>query len=192
MVFSVLSDLDEDTKDEILQKIINNESLDSYSEYSELIESYRRALVQLSTKNQYDFFKHRKKIDNYIEFSLVDTVSHSKSYYIYKEGKYILDYSRKCPICGKAISEENLEEHIKSDLEKQNKVIVLLDSSIDRNQPRFEFESCTVREIKKNIFDKIGVSVSKLEIYKNETLLGNNEILRNETVTVKQKRRSNK
>lgn len=192
MVFTVLFDVDEKIKDEIINRIVNNEPCESLKEYSEMVSMYKRAYLQLTTENFYDFFKHRKKIDKFVDFNLKSTVSHSKPYYKIQDGKYIVSSSRKCPICSKTIPEDNIEEHIKSDLEQQNKVIVILDSSIRKDNTRLEYESCTVKDIKKDIYDKIGVSVSKLEVYRNADVLGNSVILKNETVIVKQKRRSNK
>lgn len=189
MAFSVLFDIDENIKDEIIKRIVNNES---FEEYPEVVSTYRRAYLQLKNENFYDFFKHRKKIDKFVDFHLKGTVSHTKPYYKMQDGKYIVSSSRKCPICSKTIPEEDLENHIKSDLEQQNKVIVILDSSIRKDNTRLEYESCTVKDIKKDIYDKIGVSVSKLEVCRNTEVLGNKVILKNETVIVKQKRRSNK
>ncbi|KAF9763305.1 hypothetical protein NGRA_1360 [Nosema granulosis] len=190
MVFSVLFDIEEDIKEEIIKQVIDKTTVNS--KYLEITKAYQRAYLQLSTNKQYNFFKHRKTVTRYIDFKLISTVSHSKPYYKFTDGKYILISSRKCPICGKTIPEEEIEDHIKLELNKQNKVIVILDSSLKKDNTRFEYDSCTVKEIKKDIYDKIGVSVSKLEVLRAEEVLGNNTILQNETVIVKQKRRSNK
>jgi hypothetical protein len=73
-----------------------------------------------------------------------------------------------------------------------NKVTVLFDSSIVSRGKRLEVEECTVKDLKRFIFDKIGLSVSKQEILRNEDILNNSVHLSNETVLVRQKRRTNR
>lgn len=76
--------------------------------------------------------------------------------------------------------------------EFNNKVRVLFDSSIVSKNKILEVEECTVKDLKKFIFDKMGLSVSKQEVCRNEDILNNCVYLNNETVKVRQKRRSNR
>lgn len=53
-------------------------------------------------------------------------------------------------------------------------------------------DSMSVKEIKNIVYNKIGLSVSKQEVLRNNEVLNNQAILKGETVIIRQKRRSNK
>ncbi|WUR02481.1 ubiquitin-like superfamily protein [Vairimorpha necatrix] len=74
----------------------------------------------------------------------------------------------------------------------QEKVIIQVDCSIKQGNQKYEIEDCTVKEAKKYIYEKLGISISKQEIVKEEEVLNNGRYLKNETVIVRQKRRTNK
>lgn len=107
-------------------------------------------------------------------------------YDFFKFRKNLKNFTKFKILC--TLTEEIKETVVAS----SNKVLIILDCSIRQGNEVIELDECYVKDAKKLIYDKIGLSVSKQEIYKNDEILNNARYLKNETVILKQKRRTNK
>lgn len=177
MSFTVIFSDDEDIKKQIAESTFGENKIIISKNFKQIKKNYERALIHLKNNIFYDFFKFRKRLKNYKYFKLEKELS-----------KLNADIT-KCPLCDEFII--GIHDHLKKDLD-DTKVIVLFDSSVTSENKQMIVEQMSVKEIKNIVYDKIGMSVSKQEVLRNNEILSNNIILKGETVVIRQKRRSNK
>jgi hypothetical protein len=204
MPLTLLFDEDDTVKKEALRSVIDDTAEKADGPHCALRASYAEAYKYLQQAKVYDFLAvHRlmkspeHPLHKYNRFKPVGTLRDSRPYYGFANGKYIaaneVENLKACPFCNECFPESTLSGHMRDELEsRQKNVTVMFDKSIRTEYDRLLIECSSVRELKKIVFDRTGVSVSKQEVLRNGVPLGNGESLGQETVVLRQKKRSHK
>lgn len=176
--------------------------------YLTMRESYSRVKSQIERGEVYDFYSIRKRfrrnvypLSRFNRFKIVDVLKDSGTSYIFRDGGYEQMSGKAsykpCPFCNIRVQEGEMDEHLRRGMcgqrtEEENKVTVVFDKGIRTEYKTLVLDCKDVRELKKIVYDRTGVSVSKQDVYRGDGLLKNSDILGGETVTLRQKRREQK
>lgn len=172
------------------------------AEYVSIRKSYMRAKSQFEEGVVYDFYSMRKRfrrntypLSVFNRFTVIDAPKETEPYYTFKNGSYeramdIVSY-KTCPFCNVDFPENEINEHLEMELEteRKNEVTVIFDRSIRTEYENLVFSCPDVITLKRLIYDRTGISVSKQDVYRGENLLRNADTLCSETVFLKQRKR---
>lgn len=172
------------------------------ADYLAILESYQRVKSQIERGEVYDFLHMKKKfkrrmhaLSKFNRFEILGTLREEEHLYIFKEGEYERvsgEASYKtCPFCNMDVPSAELAEHLKRRCgqDKEEKVTVIFEEGIRTEYEKLVVDSMDVKALKKMIYDRTGVSISRQEVCRGEEILKNGDVLKNETVVLRQKRR---
>ncbi|AFN83429.1 hypothetical protein EROM_080060 [Encephalitozoon romaleae SJ-2008] len=177
-------------------------------DYLKVRRSYARVVCQIERGEVYDFYKYHRRfrmkshaLSEFNRFKVIETLKENGPCYVFEDECYKEVSSgsgyKRCPFCNEDIGSERINDHLRTrecNLETQgkeeNSVTVLFDKGIKTEYENLVVNCSSVRMLKKIIYDKTGISVSKQDVYRGDTLLKNSDSLNRETVTLKQKKRS--
>ncbi|AFM98712.1 hypothetical protein EHEL_080060 [Encephalitozoon hellem ATCC 50504] len=181
---------------------------EAQKDYLRVRKSYLRVVSQIEKGEVYDFYKYRRRfrrrshsLSEFNRFKVVGILKESGACYVFEDGYYkevrnSIGYKR-CPFCNEYIADEKINDHLKarscnSEIqgEEGSHVTVIFDKGIKTEYESLVIDCSNVRMLKKIIYDRTGISVSKQDVYRGDTLLKNSDALGGETVTVKQKKRT--
>lgn len=181
---------------------------ETQKDYLKVRRSYARVVCQIEKGEVYDFYKYHRRLkvkshalSEFNRFKVIETLKEDGPCYVfegecYKEISNSTGYKR-CPFCNEDIGNEKINDHLRTracNLETQgkeeNNVTVVFDKGIQTEYENLVVNCSSVRMLKKIIYDKTGISVSKQDVYRGDTLLKNSDSLNRETVTLKQKKRT--
>ncbi|TBU18168.1 hypothetical protein CWI42_090080 [Ordospora colligata] len=184
---------------------INAINSDLNSIYMHIKKNYMNVMHQLESRKVYDFLKLRKRfpkknhvISEFCKFKLVDTLDSSDPMYELMDGMQkatIKTEERRCPFCNINVPANTMSMHLKEakcgqeTSVAEEKVTVVFDKGVKTEYEQLVFDAMSVKMLKKMVYDRTGVSVSKQAMYRGDTVLKNDEIVANEMIVLKQKRR---
>jgi hypothetical protein len=201
MPFTVLFGEEDTVKSRVLESVTGAAEEDAEQSHEMMRRNYRRAHEFLQQKKVHDFLAEQRllrdpghPLHKYNRFRILGTLRDSRPRYEFVDGSYVavreVEGLKTCPFCSECVPEDTLGEHMRAELEsRQRNITVIFDKSIRTEHERLVLECSTVKELKRIVFDRTGVSVSKQDVFRGEVLLGNNESLGHETVVLRQKKR---
>ncbi|ADM11943.1 uncharacterized protein Eint_080060 [Encephalitozoon intestinalis ATCC 50506] len=183
---------------------------EDYKNYIMVKRNYARVVKQIEKGEVYDFYSQRRRfkrkihsLSEFNRFKVVAILKDGSRSYLFEDGRYkeigqTTRYQR-CPFCNENIASEEINNHLRAktcnrelESDEGGRVTVIFDKGIRTEYESLEFNCNNVRMLKKFVYDKTGISVSKQEVYRGETVLKNSDSLGRETVIIKQKKRTQK
>jgi hypothetical protein len=196
--------LDSDFDDESQINALNS-GCGVHSMYSCIKKNYMKVMLQLEGKKLHDFLRLRRRfakknhaISEFCRFKLVATLDSSGPTYELVDGMHretIETKHSRCPFCNMSVPVNAMTMHLKEakcgqeSSATEGKVTVLFDKGVKTEYEQLVFDAMSVRMLKRMVYDRTGVSVSKQTMYRGDTALKNDEIVTNETIVLRQKRR---
>lgn len=166
-----------------MKKIIALSSL-----YSLMNDNFTDKIIKVNKKLHSDYFRKFKEILNiarktYDKYNIYND-AHINSH----NSECISDDHIKCIFCGNLFNNIEIANHIRSELELNEKVTrIVFDKAFGLTLNEVFLTVHTVKQLKREIYNRFNISMSKLAVYVDDKLADNNDNILQKTVFIKLK-----